>query len=772
MCRLRVTPVALLVMGHDLSPATLRVVAKSPSEMLQQQMTPVLLFDAACRLNWQLRLPFCGILAEDSWINAQASTYDIAELEDCAIAVDASYYLSLLLDTDPSREPLLPALGGLTGIQIHIRQNLDLWDKHGIVPFFIFDGQSIIGQDDITLKRGRAANQKTDEAWDLYSQTEAEQAVAAFGANQGSLPSMPPCAARPNLTIMKLAYFEMINSEQCSGVMGPQELLLYPIQDSIIRNMDWAAGTVTAISKKRVMRALGVGEPMFVDAMLMTGTSFLPPFPPLQDTSMYPNPYTIMDAVNILRTSEKTVANACASFNDILQAHDPNWLDKYRKARMAAHHFIYISESGEVKVNDFERLTKDNHEYLGLQMPAELFHYLNTGLIGPRILNAITHGQIIVLPTLDGTASDEYKKLVTNQILPIKEQALGLVIPRVHRAIGHKDITMKVWFDPKFSYTLNHRSAQPLPSQLVGTWDVKEQDLRRFFPADFAGPVYLEVLALANQDFVEKTISREKPIRGIDSTNMVVSVAIWRFLHLRGYVDDSHKLTKWGNALATTLIAIKDTMEDRVPFVEEAALLAFELLRFGLLSGKYREGAPGMPRKGTDDEKSSVILISQCASLLKLRHKVFGYTGPLNKSLLGFRALSTTVREANRDLIEAIVASMFMYGQCKRERTDQLEISQKLPFSQEPHIGLGIAVLTFLDEDEVEDDKETRAARLEAFPAVFVPLSEALPEDFRTAIDFVSALNQGVQTLNDASLPANEKSAWTKAQDYINARPF
>ncbi|UKZ93688.1 uncharacterized protein TrAFT101_008596 [Trichoderma asperellum] len=730
-------------------------------------------------------MPF---IAEDSWINGQASTYNISELEDCSIAVDASYYLSLLLDTDPSHEPLLPALGGLTGIQYHIRQSLDLWDKHRITPFFIFDGQSLIGQDEITLKRGRAANQKTDQAWELYSQTEAEQAVAAFGANPGAfrLQNLYPLfqsilkerglhfLVPPYNACAQLAYFDMIDSDQCAGIMGSQELLLYPIQDSVIRNLDWNAGTVTAISKKRVMRALGVNESMFIDAMLMTGTSFLPTFPPLQDTSIYPAPFTIAEAVNILRTSDKAVVSACASFNDILQAKDPNWLDKYRKARMAVHHFIYISESGEVTVHDFDRLTQDNHEYLGLQMPAELFHYLNTGLIGARILNGITHGQILVLPTLDGTASDEYKKLVTSQILPIKEQALGLIIPRVHRGIGHKDITMKVWFDPNYSYTFNHRSAQPPPSQRVGTWDVKEKDLRDFFPADFAGPVYLEVLALANQDFVEKTISREKPIRGIDSTDMVVSVAIWRFLHLRGYVDDSHKLTNWGNALATTLIAIKDATEDGpdVPGIDEAALLAFELLRFGLLSGKYVEGAPGMPRKGTDDEKSSVILISQCASLLKLRHQVFGYTGPLNKSLLGFRGLSTTVREADRDLIEAIVASMFMYGQCKRDRADQLEISQKLPFSQEPHIGLGIATLTFFDEDEPSDDKEARAARLEAFPETFVPLSEALPEDFRIAIDFVSALNQGVQTLDAASLPPNEKSAWTKAQDYINARPF
>ncbi|KAL7967899.1 hypothetical protein HDV63DRAFT_381150, partial [Trichoderma sp. SZMC 28014] len=80
----------------------------------------------------------------------------------------------------------------------------------------------------------------------------------------------------------------MIDSELCAGVMGPQELLLYPINESVIRNFDWDAGTVTAISKKRVMRALGANESMFIDAMLMTGTSFLPTFPPLQDTSIYP----------------------------------------------------------------------------------------------------------------------------------------------------------------------------------------------------------------------------------------------------------------------------------------------------------------------------------------------------------------------------------------------------------------------------------------------------------------------------------------------------
>jgi hypothetical protein len=114
-----------------------------------------------------------------------ARTYDIKELEDCAIAIDATYYLSQLLDSPSAHEPLLPALGGLTGIQAHISNSLDQWEKHNIVPFFIFDGQSIIGQEEVSLKRGQQANQKTNEAWNLYSQSQAEQAVRSFGANPG-----------------------------------------------------------------------------------------------------------------------------------------------------------------------------------------------------------------------------------------------------------------------------------------------------------------------------------------------------------------------------------------------------------------------------------------------------------------------------------------------------------------------------------------------------------------------------------------------------------
>ena len=476
-----------------------------------------------------------------------------------------------------------------------------------------------------------------------------------------------------------MAYFEKEDSDMAGGVMGSNELLLYPIHDCVIKSIDWEAKEVTAVSKSGLIRTLNVTESMFIDSLLMSGTSFLPTFPPLQDTSIIRGqPFIIADAINMLRTSDKTVANACAAFNDILQARDKNWLDKYQKARMAVHHMIYIAESGEIKVEDYEHLTGDNHEYLGLQLPAELFGYLSKGLISARFLSWITHSQIVVLPTLDGVASPEYRNLVMNQLVPVREQTLALVIPRLHRGIQHKEIVMKVWFDEEYSYKTDLRSMQPPPIKMASTWFAKPEDIAKFPPPmQTKGLITFEVLSLPNEEFVKHTFAMNKIIKGIDDKRMIASIVVWRFLHLRGYVDDDHTLTRWGTALASSLLTIRETetrLGEGAPLAE-AVLMAFELIRYDLLNGKNKhEELHGLPLKGTEEDKTSLLLISRCATLLKLRHQTNGYTGPLNKNLLAFRSLSATVREANRDLVEAIVASMFIYGQSDRDRDDYLEI--------------------------------------------------------------------------------------------------
>jgi hypothetical protein len=120
-------------------------------------------------------------LIGDPFIYNQAVAHPLNEIEDCAIAVDAAYYLQLHLDVFPGNEPLLPALGGLTGIQGRLENELDQWKAHKITPFFIFDGQSMAGQDEAAVKRGLANCLKADISWDLYFNGRADEAVTAFG---------------------------------------------------------------------------------------------------------------------------------------------------------------------------------------------------------------------------------------------------------------------------------------------------------------------------------------------------------------------------------------------------------------------------------------------------------------------------------------------------------------------------------------------------------------------------------------------------------------
>ncbi|KAF6823890.1 xpg domain-containing protein [Colletotrichum musicola] len=730
-------------------------------------------------------------LVEDVWINGQAATHGLSELEDCAIAIDATYYLQLFLDTPPFHEPLLPALGGMTGIEQHLRADIEQWKANKIIPFFIFDGQFVTGQEEVAVQRGKAANQKTDEAWKLYFNSEAQKAVDAFGNNMGAyrIQNLYPLLKSilkdnelhflvpPYNASAQLAYFDMIDSDQCAAVMGSQELLLYPIKDTIIRTIDWEGKTVTSLSKKNLIRSLNITEGMLHDALLMTGTSFLPPFPPLQDVSLNPRqPFTINDAVNLLRASEKSVQSACSSYVDILKSKDVNWLSKYRHARMAINHFIYISEEGEVKVNDYDHITNDNHEYLGLQLPGELFHYLNTGLIGARVLDYITHSRIIITPTLDGVASEQYKALVTKQLVPLKEQSIALLIPRLHRGLQHKDIYLKVWFDDNFSYKIN-KTLQPSPSQRAATWDVQEDMLKQIADQISIPPGSIAHETLALLYISSETFPKDKKrIAGIDSAQNITSVAIWRFLHLRGYVDDSHSLTNWGSALAAAMVNMKDMLKDtQLPEgvnIFEAILHAFELIRFDVLNSRHRlEELHGAPMNGTDDERASSTLISRCASLLKLRHEANGYTGPLNKNLLLFRSLSTAVREADRDLVEAIVASMFLYAQSKRDRDDYLDINMKLPFLHSPDIALGIAVKTLLDELPVGESPEKRQARVDGFPAKFFPFATDFKEDVQLAFSFFESIHKGVNALNK-EISAADKAVWAAARYYLDQRRF
>ena len=139
-------------------------------------------------------------------------------------------------------------------------------------------------------------------------------------------------------------------------------------------------------------------------------------------------------------------------------------------------------------------------------------------------------------------------------------------------------------------------------------------------------------------------------------------------------------MTSWGRALATTLKTIEPTVKkyNDIHHIEEAAFIAYELIRFDNLNSRNRHTELiGGPLRGSDEDKANVILISRTACLLKLRHHNIGYTGPLSKNMLAFHSIIKAVRETDRDLLEAVTASMFLNAQANRNREDFGELGRR-----------------------------------------------------------------------------------------------
>ncbi len=505
--------------------------------------------------------------------------------------------------------------------------------------------------------------------------------IAPYSAGAQVCTSSPCFSTNADQT--KLAYLLQLEDEKGNGyidsVMGSKELLLYNIEPLILplSPTDWDNKSFQGLSKDEIVETLNIDRSkssgFLEDALLMVGTSFLPPFPALLDRDMYSASPTLPNALNLLQTQEKSVEKASRFFETDLKLRDPNWYDKYQKAKMSLRHPVTMSVDGSIVTRAWDQLTEDNKKYLGLQLPPELHFYLSKALIGPRVPNCFVSLQSVVFPTLDGVQSDEYKRLVTRSLVQVKETTAALIASRIHRGFHYHDIEMRFWFDDGAKQTLVHRNMQVAINEKADTWGVKDALLKTHKGVG-GGPGTLSyaLLSLQKEGFPQSTISKDK-ITGLNTKTEVISNALWRLLHLRGYVNDQHELTAWGRALATTLQSIGPTIKkyNDIHHMEEAAFLAFELLRFDNFNSRNRHPELiGGPLRGSDEDKANCILIGRTACLLKLRHLNIGYTGPLSKNFLSFHSIIKAVRENDRDLLEAVTASMFLSNQASRERSD------------------------------------------------------------------------------------------------------
>ncbi|KAK7540334.1 PIN domain-like protein [Phyllosticta citricarpa] len=122
------------------------------------------------------------ISMNDDWTVNLAEHSKIDELAGYNVAIDAADYLNRLLNDPHFKESLLPALGGLPfSMKRCVNEDLARWKSANISPFFVFSGLTVGKKDDKLFFASDEASLKTENAWELYNQGEAERAVATFG---------------------------------------------------------------------------------------------------------------------------------------------------------------------------------------------------------------------------------------------------------------------------------------------------------------------------------------------------------------------------------------------------------------------------------------------------------------------------------------------------------------------------------------------------------------------------------------------------------------
>ena len=83
-----------------------------------------------------------------------------------------------------------------------------------------------------------------------------------------------------------------------------------------------------------------------------------------------------------------------------------------------------------------------------------------------------------------------------------------------------------------------------------------------------------------------------------------------------------------------------------------------------------------------DEDKRNCLLLSRLACNGKMIHPAKGYSGPLSRHLLAYQCLVSSVRTSLRDLVETVLAVLFLEADAERIREDFLEISEMW----EPHM--------------------------------------------------------------------------------------
>jgi hypothetical protein len=412
---------------------------------------------------------------------------------------------------------------------------------------------------------------------------------------------------------VQLAYLE--KETLVHAISGASEVLLFECDKVITswnledKTFSWTKRAKCIADLERFAGSGRITEDVFVDALLLAGTPFLPTLPNLSS----PNRTELLKphaAIKMIMSSGRSGYSVVIQNKD-----DPrfgNYVDRYCKARLAVKNHPVITTDGKVENFNSSQMPADAHQFLDQHLSDELHWLQSKGIISSRLLQWRASSEIYEQPPIDGGVSTEYQKLVASKLVPLRQTALNLLSTAIHNWYRYKPLELTTWFpDPATGKPQKKEIVMrdlPEYSAMAETWNVKETTFVDAVSVhEGSGPLGSAILALTSDEFVAKTVAKKdtnnvslhcESVRVCTDFQQLLSTpeeilynSLWRFLAVRGYVDSKHNLTGWGNVLANTIASLDGRAE-----LEESAVLAVELLRLEDLNGDINmfpyNGAP------------------------------------------------------------------------------------------------------------------------------------------------------------------------------------
>lgn len=721
------------------------------------------------------------IRALDDWAASHTQPLPLSSLKGAVLGIDASHYIFHHLHHHSSREPLLVALGGFPfALKSNIGRELQTFKNLGITCVFVFNGLDFGLREHQTHTRAESAR-AFEQAWDLYDQQQADQVVDAF-SNAGT--PKPDSLYRflqrilhenkveflvaPYSAAAQLSYLGKGPNQLVDAVYGASDILLFDVE-KLITKIDMENSENSRfhwVTKQFCQDELGrLSSEQFLDFALLLGSRYLRTFPPFENAAYPGKALNIREALTSFNTAGRSALTICSQFEDDRRVQDPKYLDRYKRALMTVKHHVIMDADGKVGPMDPDHVPSDMHELIGQRLPEELYFYLSKGILGPNVPNYLTSGEVLIPLPLGVEDSDIYRRLVGDLLLPIRTQSIGLLSNSLHRFYQTKVINVRTWFNEKAERPISLK-ALPSVKDTIQSWKLRSEQFpesTKRLRATYSSFKFAAE-SLKDAEFVSKSFSsRDSPPLYLQDD--ILANVFWRFLQLRGYVDDKHQLTAWGTCLEQALSVLDPTWN-----LEEPTFIAIELLRLGILNAKdWFSHVSGGPMRGSDEERTFNMLVSRVACIGKLRHKNIGYSGPLSRQLLSFRSLISTVRATLRDLIEVVLAGLLLGGDADRDRKDWTEMSTKLPFIDDNDCGLGIAVRTYLDDllhQTNPTSPETRA-EVKAKGKEWFQHSESFAGSLDIAFRLWDAVYKGTQS---TGREFNDTKLWDGANKWLAER--